>query len=250
MESDESPRSKEAFGYEESSENGRHHRLYRRSTPGTDAASTVMVVIAALILIGMVIIIIIIFCKMRKQRERTISPDLPTEMTATTPVSRMQTPARCPTPRIEISPPQSPGNSLSPPPTSTIPVPVSLNYTPQTLQEICEEIESLTRPIVAELKSYTSPPLPVHKTMTAVFMLLGENRKFLNDWNNILILMKANGKESLMWKLSKFTTADNKVVREVRRMIKDMKFEDVRSAGKSVSHLFRWVSKVCDDSAL
>ncbi|XP_063681265.1 uncharacterized protein LOC134816371 [Bolinopsis microptera] len=213
------------LGYKGSGEKERLHNRHKRSTE--DAAATVMVVIATIILTGMVMIIFFIFWKMRKQRERTISPV-----------------------------PETPQIQISPPPLEDIPsrpltsgVPTTLNYTPppQTLQEICADIESLTRPIVAELKSYTSPPLPVHNTMVAVFMLLGEDRKLLSNWSNILILMKGSRENSLMSRISNFTVADNKVLKEVRKLIKDMTFEDVHSAGKNGSHLFRWVLKVCND---
>ena len=119
---------------------------------------------------------------------------------------------------------------------------------PKTLQEICAEIESLTRPILAELKSYTSPPLLVHNMMMAVFMLLGEDRKLVSNWSNILILLKGSRENSLVSKICHFTVADDKVFREVKKLIKDMTFEDVHSAGKNGSHLFRWVLKVCNDS--
>merc|ERR550537_2056786 len=185
---------------------------------------------------------------MRKQRDRTISPDLPTEMTvAKTPESGIKTPVKSRTPLIQISPPESPDTIQLVSPPQTAPVPITLQYSqsPQTLQEICEKIESLTRPILAELKSYTSPPQPVHKTMTAVFLLLGEDHKFLKDWNNILILMKAGGGDSLMSRLGQFTAADNKVMKDVRKLIQGMTLEEVKSAGRSVSHLFNWVCKVC-----
>ena len=204
-----------------------------------------MVVIAAAILTGMVVIILFIFWKMRKNRDRTISPDLPTEMTEKellTPV-RGNTMVSEPEDMPSVSPfPRAPTELIS------TPVPATLRYTTQTLQEICDEIKSVTRPILAELKSYTSPPLPVHKTMTAVFLLLGEDRKFLRDWNNIIILMKVSGKDSFMARLGRFNKAEEKVVKEARKLVKSMSFEDVHSAGKSVSILFHWASKVCDEN--
>jgi len=117
---------------------------------------------------------------------------------------------------------------------------------PKTLQEICAEIESLTRPILAELRSYTSPPRPVHNMMMAVFMLLGEDRKLVSNWSNILVLLKESRGNSLVSRICHFTVADDKVLKEVRKLIKDMTFEDVHSAGKNGSYLFRWVLKVCN----
>ena len=224
--------------FQESADHARKHSIHKRSS-GTEAASTVMVVIAGAILTGMVIMIFFIIWKMRKNRDRTISPDLPDK--------QLLTPVRGNT---MVSEPED-VPSLSPfprPPTELIstPVPATLRYTTRTLEEICDEIKSLTRPILAELKSYTSPPLPVHQTMTAVFLLLGEDRKFLRDWNNIIILMKVSGKDSFMARLGRFTKAEEKVVKEAGKLVKSMSFEDVHSAGKSVSVLFHWASKVCD----
>ena len=116
----------------------------------------------------------------------------------------------------------------------------------QTLQEILADIVSMTRPILAELRSYTSPPLLVHNMMMAVFMLLGEDRKLLSNWSNILILLKGSRENSLVSRICHFTVADDKVLKEVRKLIKDMTFEDLHSAGKNGSHLFRWVLKVCN----
>ena len=49
-----------------------------------------------------------------------------------------------------------------------------------------------------------------------------------------------------MSRICHFTVADDKVLKEVRKLIKDMTFEDVHSAGKNGSYLFRWVLKVCN----
>ena len=116
----------------------------------------------------------------------------------------------------------------------------------QTLQEILADIVSMTRPILAELRSYVSPPLLVHNMMMAVFMLLGEDRKLVSNWSNILILLKGSRENSLVSRICHFTVADDKVLKEVRKLIKDMTFEDVHSAGKNGSYLFRWVLKVCN----
>ena len=50
-----------------------------------------------------------------------------------------------------------------------------------------------TRPLLAELRSYSSPPGPVHRTMEAVFILLGEERRKYKDWKFVLWLLNGYG---------------------------------------------------------
>ena len=115
------------------------------------------------------------------------------------------------------------------------------NY--KSLEEIEQEIKSLTRPIIAGLRSYTSPPAPVHRTLIAVYLLLGENHKELKEWNKILSLLNHN---SLVSRIEGCKERGSEMlVTEARKVIKGMTDIEVYTADSSVYCLFEWVTKIC-----
>ena len=199
-------------------------RARRSSSDTTTVYSTVLAVIAGIILTGMALLILATFCKLRGG---SITPVPSPEITIMVEDSDLLT---APPPTLQ---PGSPARKLK--------------YRSQTLKELKAEIASLTRPIIAELKSYSSPPKPVHRTMIAVYTLLGEPEKGLREWDNILHLLKRSGKGSLMARIADFKSEDASagLVVKVRKQVADMTSAEVASAGKSVSSLFLWVNTVC-----
>lgn len=121
-----------------------------------------------------------------------------------------------------------------------------MKYRSQTLEEIRDDVVSLTRPILAELRSYSAPPATVHKTIIATYMLLGEPAKKLRDWSKVLSLLKES--PSLMTRIRNFDDASKNLntVKQVRVLIKGLTYREVCASGTTVISLFGWVKKVCE----
>lgn len=120
----------------------------------------------------------------------------------------------------------------------------------QTLEEIEKEIKSLTRPIIAELRSYISPPPVVHMTMIAVYLLLGEIHMELKEWNNIVLLLSYTGNNSLVSRLESYKKpGDETIINNARELISHFTEIEVKAAGPIVSCLFAWaMHMVCANS--
>ena len=50
-------------------------------------------------------------------------------------------------------------------------------------------ITLLPRPLLAELRSFSTPPPEVHKALIASYLLLGEKKKDVDKWKEVVIML-------------------------------------------------------------
>ena len=88
----------------------------------------------------------------------------------------------------------------------------------------------------------------MHRTLIAVYLLLGENHKELKEWNKILSLLNHN---SLVSRIEGYKERESEMlVTEARKVIKGLSENEVQTADSSVYCLFEWVNKICDSRKL
>ena len=209
--------------------------------------ATVLVAIGGVILSTMVLLLLFLFCRHRKGGlGQIISPSI---SPATIPTCKSPLSSSCSSPSSQGA--LSGGNLLGVGMLSggnlrhSTPVPVELSYEPQTLADVEQEIVQLTRPLLAELRSYSSPPAPVHRTMEAVFILLGEERGKLKDWKFVLGLLNRSGSRSMVARIAACKKPAGKAVSQARSIVKGMSSQEVNAAGSQVTCLFTWVTIIC-----
>ena len=109
-------------------------------------------------------------------------------------------------------------------------------------------IMDLSRPLIAALKSYKEPPDTVFKIMVAVYMILGEPKKRLKKWDDILVLMLRTNEDSLVNRIGRCNPPNEQVLEEVRGLLAGLKQANVANVDRSILNLFLWAQKVCEET--
>ncbi|XP_063678418.1 calponin homology domain-containing protein DDB_G0272472-like [Bolinopsis microptera] len=119
----------------------------------------------------------------------------------------------------------------------------------QKIEKIKKNIQELKRPLIAELKSMSSPPVDVHRSMTAAFILMGENREDLRDWNNIAILLGKTGQESVKRKVQGLKVEDvtEEMAAKAEKQILGLTSDEVYEANQAASLFYDWADMICFD---
>ena len=116
----------------------------------------------------------------------------------------------------------------------------------EKIEEVKKNIFELKRPLIAELKSMTSPPVPVHRTMIATYLLLGEDIAQLQDWNNIVILFNKSGKLSMKYRIQEFKVQNlsSSVAKLADKQILGLTADEVYEANQAASLFFDWAEMI------
>ena len=119
----------------------------------------------------------------------------------------------------------------------------------QKIEKIKKNIQELKRPLIAELKSMSSPPVDVHRSMTAAFILMGENREDLRDWNNIVILLGKTGREYVKRKVQGLKVEDvtKEMAEKAEKQILGLSSDEVYEANQAASLFYDWAEMICFD---
>ena len=119
----------------------------------------------------------------------------------------------------------------------------------QKIEKIKKNIQELKRPLIAELKSMSSPPVDVHRSMTAAFILMGENREDLRDWNNIVILLGKTGREYVKRKVQGLKVEDvtEEMAEKAEKQILGLTSDEVYEANQAASLFYDWAEMICFD---
>ena len=117
----------------------------------------------------------------------------------------------------------------------------------QKIEKIKKNIQELKRPLIAELKSMASPPVDVHRSMTAAFLLMGENLKYLKEWNNIVILLNKTGRDSVKRRVQELKVQDvsEETANLAEEQIKGLTSDEVYEANQAASLFFDWSEMIC-----
>lgn len=105
----------------------------------------------------------------------------------------------------------------------------------------------LDRPLVAELKSFLEPPPAIHKTMIASFVIMGEPKEKMLQWNEVVILLNKTGKRSLRNRVlnvevDKVPVA---VCRRARAEVQGVDPYSIDSISRPAAMFYNWVDMIC-----
>jgi len=117
----------------------------------------------------------------------------------------------------------------------------------QKIEKIKKNIQELKRPLIAELKSMANPPVDVQRSMTAAFLLMGENLKDLKDWNNIVILLNKTGRDSVKRRVQELKVQDvtEEMASSAGEQILGLTSDEVYEANQAASLFFDWAEMIC-----
>nr|KAG5696943.1 hypothetical protein BaRGS_015907 [Batillaria attramentaria] len=112
----------------------------------------------------------------------------------------------------------------------------------QHMEKLRHAVLNMDQKVVAELKTYGSPPDGVHQSMMATFLLLGSALKEVKVWKTCQALMSKTGKESMMRKISQFNprAVPIKVAEAAKKVIAPYSKEQIRDASAGAATFFIW----------
>ena len=112
--------------------------------------------------------------------------------------------------------------------------------------KVWKAIQEMSRPLIAELRSFSDPPVPVFKTMIATFRLLGYENTQLSVWREIVILLNKTGKQSIKRRVQEFeaVTASLDLVDEVSVLLNTYSATEVFEANQAAGLFYDWIEMV------
>lgn len=114
------------------------------------------------------------------------------------------------------------------------------------LDRIAHDVLEMKQPTIAELRSYKYPPPVIYDVMKSTFLMLGEKKEYLEDWEDIQILMGRIGKDSMLRRVKQFDTIsvqpDTKYY--VERTLNEHSETEVRLASAGAGTFYVWLRNV------
>ncbi|XP_060594103.1 hillarin-like [Ruditapes philippinarum] len=117
----------------------------------------------------------------------------------------------------------------------------------QSLDIHCHPVQQMDQKTISEIANFNNPPHDVHNTMMATYLLLGEDRQFLQKWGNIQALLRRQGKEGVKYRVNGFRDGEmpNKsTVQQVQKLHDSVPKSYIVSASLSAAAFYDWVSGV------
>ncbi|XP_052100595.1 uncharacterized protein LOC127734646 isoform X1 [Mytilus californianus] len=110
-------------------------------------------------------------------------------------------------------------------------------------------IAKLQNSTLAEIRCYTWPPEVVRNVLAAVYVLLGEDYEYLQDWDYIQSLLAKVGKEGLKNKVLNLDmeTVPQRQVDLADIIIDPHKLDEAREASTGTAALYQWVNNICTE---
>ncbi|XP_066287072.1 uncharacterized protein [Branchiostoma lanceolatum] len=112
------------------------------------------------------------------------------------------------------------------------------------LETLRHKIMAMNQATVAELKAYNQPPPAVNQVMMTTFLLLGNSKAQIKNWQLLQTLMGKTGKQSLKRRIKKCQPAklSPETVADARRLLheSDLTLESVRSVSNGAATFYVW----------
>lgn len=120
----------------------------------------------------------------------------------------------------------------------------------ERIARVRKAVMDLNRPLLAELRSFSTPPPEVHKALIASYLLLGEKKKDVDKWKEVVIMLGKTGKASVKRRVQTLEVENIKVevATEAHSYIKDLDSETVYEANQAAALFYEWADLMCDET--
>ncbi|XP_066272931.1 uncharacterized protein [Branchiostoma lanceolatum] len=117
------------------------------------------------------------------------------------------------------------------------------------MDKLRQEVLNIKQSTIAEIRSYKNASEPVHKVMTATFLLLGENEKDIKEWSALKTLVGKSGKDGLKQRVEHCDVAKIPVAMatKVQEMLVPFRLEEVRDHSAGAAAFFLWANGMADE---
>ncbi|XP_060594837.1 uncharacterized protein LOC132749158 [Ruditapes philippinarum] len=114
------------------------------------------------------------------------------------------------------------------------------------LNKIAHDVLEMKQPTISELRSYKYPPKVIFDVMKATFLLLGDKEEYVEDWEDLQVLMGKTGKSGMLRRVRQFDTVnvqpDTKY--RVEKTLNDHTEVEVRLASAGAGTFYVWLRNV------
>ncbi|KAL4227722.1 hypothetical protein ACF0H5_013157 [Mactra antiquata] len=117
----------------------------------------------------------------------------------------------------------------------------------QSLEMHCHPVSEMDQKTIAEIANFANPPRDVHDTMIATYMLLGEDKHYLQKWGNIQALLRRPGKQGIKNQVNEFRDKpmpDKHIIKQVQDIYDNVPKQYILSASLSAAAFYDWVGNV------
>lgn len=102
---------------------------------------------------------------------------------------------------------------------------------------------------IAEIKSYSAPPVQVHKVLMSLLIVLGESPDVVRDWREIQVILVKTGKLSLKRRVhdylpDKLSTGNAK---RAANIMSDITAQELHGISRAAKVFYLWTSSVVED---
>ena len=120
----------------------------------------------------------------------------------------------------------------------------------EKMEIVKRKIMDLDRPLIAELKSFSEPPVPVYRAMMASYLLMGESKSSLKEWSNIVILLNKTGKLSVKRRVQelKLENVSEETAQAAEKQIVGLTSQEVYEANQAASLFFCWTEMLREET--
>ncbi|KAL5263469.1 hypothetical protein ACHWQZ_G008742 [Mnemiopsis leidyi] len=116
------------------------------------------------------------------------------------------------------------------------------------LIKIIDQIRSLTNASIGEMKTYKSPPPDVHAVVKCVFMILGEDPKRLEHWQECVVLLSKLGRKHVRRRVLRMRK--DRVTPQIRenahKLLAGWTSYDIAQRSRVCVLFFIWCKEICD----
>jgi len=119
----------------------------------------------------------------------------------------------------------------------------------ERLELIKRAVLELNNTHIAEIKSYTAPPVEVHRVLMSLLIVLGEEADTVRDWFEIQVILIKTGKLSLKRRVQDFSPQDltTSAAKRAAKLLAGISHENLQNISKAAKVFYLWTSAVVED---
>ncbi|XP_062607656.1 lim and transglutaminase domain protein ltd-1-like [Saccostrea cucullata] len=117
------------------------------------------------------------------------------------------------------------------------------------LKRFAHEVLKMQQPTISEIHNYKHPKPMAYDVMKATYILLGEEEKRVEEWEQIQALMRKTGKEGLLRRVRLFDTVNvtENMVNHSSQILRPYDEERIQASSAGLGTFYKWVTDVIEE---
>ncbi|XP_061168883.1 lim and transglutaminase domain protein ltd-1-like [Saccostrea echinata] len=117
------------------------------------------------------------------------------------------------------------------------------------LKRFAHEVLKMQQPTISEIHNYKHPKPMAYDVMKATYILLGEEERRVEEWEQIQALMRKTGKEGLLRRVRLFDTVQvtENMVNHSSQILRPYDEERIRASSAGLGTFYNWARNVIEE---